>query len=251
MPGFEYRHYLIAKPNYFRPSSQQVADFITALGHDSWVICPTVPAMGKVQYKNGTNAHAKASGYYVKLKTGIEPGIYPPDEPKLRQSLRNDAIVRWPVPTTGTSILRYPLIPVPRDDSQDWYWDMELHLGTNYIYHSSECINPFQDKVKCDCGQAVEFSDDSKLFFDSRLYRKCPRCFNTINVSNMKAEIRNGWTEDGRKIPGGGAYCMALVIDCGKCIPDTNDGSIQVHPDLRKLCEETFQCEFYELGDVY
>ncbi|MCE5231414.1 hypothetical protein LLG95_17700 [bacterium] len=247
---FEYRHFVIARPNYFRPTPQQLSDFILALGRDSWVSCPGSSSRN-IQYKNGTNAHAKASGYYVKSKAGIAAGTFPPKESVLAASLREDAILRWPVPATGTAGLRYPLLPVPADDSQDWYWDMELHVGANYVYHSSECIDPFHEKVKCGCGTAVEFADDSKLFFDPRLYRKCPKCYTTVNVSTLKAEVHNGWTEDGSKIAGGGAYCTALVIDCGKCLPNTTDGRIELHPELRKLCENIFQCEFYELGDVY
>lgn len=249
MAVFEYRHYLIARPNHFRPTPQQVADFILALGRECWATCPG-SAGRNIQYKNGTNAHAKASGYYIKTKAGILPGSYPPKKPAIATSLQEDAILRWPSPTTGTNGLKYPLVPVPSDDCQDWYWDMELHIGSNYVYHSSECINPFKEKVKCGCGQAVEFSDDSKLFFDSRLYRTCPSCETTVNVSTLKAEVRNGWTDDGCKIEGGGAYCTALVIDCGKCIPNTADGIITLNPELRKLCESIFQCEFYELGDI-
>ncbi len=249
MAVFEYRHFLIARPNSFRPTPQQVTDFILALGRDSWVSRPGSKT-SDVQYRNGTNAHAKTSGYYIKSKAGILAGTYPPRETAIAASLHEDAIVRWPAPTMGGDGLKYPLLPVPRDDAQDWYWDMELHLGTNYIYHSSECINPFHDKVKCACGQPVEFLDDSKLFFDPRLWRQCPHCHGTIDVSTLKAEVRNGWTEAGGKIPGGGAYCTALVIDCGKCIPNTADGAIAVNPELRSLCEGIFQCEFYELGDI-
>jgi hypothetical protein len=246
----EYRHYLIAKPNYFRPTPHQLAQFITALGQNSWTFTPANAAIAKSKNINGTNGFAKASGYCIKSKAGVTAGAFPPNEDALRECLRNDALLRWPVPPGGIGNLKYPLVPAPADESQDWYWELELHVGANYVYHSSSCIDPFRDKVKCQCGQVVEFSDASGLFDDDRLYRKCPKCLNTINVSELKAEVRNGWTDDTKKIPGGGAYCTALVVDCGKCIPNTTDGAIKLNADLRKLCETIFQCDFYELTDI-
>jgi hypothetical protein len=147
--------------------------------------------------------------------------------------------------------LRYPLRPRPAEP----YYTLELHLCSDYVYHMSELIDPFPNKVWCACGQLLEYyaeGERSNIFSSSRIHCVCPNCRSDFDPARQCARVRHGWTgETIGFIPGGAAYRFAVVVDCGKCIPDREMGRIDFEPDLVSVCKKRLGCDFYQLTDLY
>ena len=74
----------------------------------------------------------------------------------------------------------------------------------------------------------------------------------TVFVSLKIAVCRDVWTGIETELAGGATSCFALASDCGKAIPNIDsETAIRIHPELKKLVEETLGVMFYELGDIY
>jgi hypothetical protein len=129
------------------------------------------------------------------------------------------------------------------------YYDVEIHLSCDYVYHCSELIDPFDD-IRCMCGESLEYDNNDRVFYASRIKYRCPRCARDFDVSEKPATVRNGRTGEKSTVPGGTSYRFALVVDCGKWLP-TRSSVINLHPDLVELCQSELQHSFYEVGDYY
>lgn len=115
--------------------------------------------------------------------------------------------------------LKYPLSLIPGPEGV--YYDIEIHLATETVYHTSEIIDPF-DEIRCTCGadiQQFESTGDSPLY-DPRLPNRCPSCQAVMNYATIPMTIRDGWTGVESRAIGGVTYRFALVVDCGKYWPE-------------------------------
>jgi hypothetical protein len=121
----------------------------------------------------------------------------------------------------------------------------------DYLYHTSEIIGPFKSTT-CRCGAQLEYKlDYNEAIFRRKLRAECPNCQRPFDPSNLEAPYRNGFTgEHGALIKGGVSYLFAVIVDCGKCIPEA-DTEISIRPELKELCERHFGRPFYDVGDFY
>jgi hypothetical protein len=162
---------------------------------------------------------------------------------------RDDRRVRWPVEAHGCTSLRYPLSVPPPSALEEAYYDVELWLADEYVYVTSEAIEPFDD-TECACGASLDADGPSDtLFYAERLRVRCSACGAPHDVSKRVAVWRHPDTRESRSIDGGATFRFALVVDCGKCWPRPAD--FGVHPDLKALCEASFGQPFYDVLDVY
>ena len=144
----------------------------------------------------------------------------------------------------------------PLSENEPWeqsYHDFEIHLGRDYIHHSSPSIIPTETEILCECGLRIDFQENRQdVFFAARIYFRCPKCLKTFDPNRITAHVREGWSNQvQRTIIGGATYRFAVVVDCGKCLPDLSGDLIRANPDFLNLCRRVFKTDFYQIGEIY
>ena len=210
--GVEYRHFLIPQPNDHRPASDQGEALVRALIAERWL-----PPSRSPEY----------------CRSAFE---------------RSEARLIWPVDPLGKSGLRYPFVESP-PAGEETHYTIELHLADDYIYRTSEDLDPFEDTA-CACGAQMEYEPpEGDPFHASRLRRVCPDCRRPWDVGTCTAEGRDPWTGAAIRVPGGLCYRFAVVLDAGRGVPDRR--GLHAHPELRALVQRTLGVRLADLGEIY
>lgn len=249
--GVEYRHFLIPRPNSFKPSARQLAEFIASLSDGAWTYRPGTETFRRLVFD--WPPEAAISGVFATTPNGYEVVPYPVAEEWLEQRDHHDLLLTWPVWNLAEAGLRYPL-KKSQWPPGDIYYDLEIHLSPNYVYQASECIEPFEEVICRECSEPLEESrplladDFEYIFFTSRIPVQCPKCQAPFDPSKLTAVVVHGWTGERSRLPGGATYRFAVVVDCGKSIP-SNTGDIAFDADFVALCKSKFRTDFYEVGD--
>jgi hypothetical protein len=261
--GVEMEVFLIPRDNAFRPDGPALAAFVEALRAGRWVCDPQLPSFEAMRFEGmRRNAHAAKTGAYVAkladriLRVRDGAGYAPLPSGDLAgfftDARETDLQIVWPVENLGDR-LRYPLDKDPPNaDPEETYYDLEMWLSRDYVYKMSEQIDPFDDTT-CACGAELGYDPESGnecLFFTSRILATCKECGQPFDASTRTAAVRDPWTNDTSDVPGGATFRFALVVDCGKCWPEDQDG-FHAHADLHRLCETHFDRPFYEIVNVY
>lgn len=245
--GVEYRRYLIPRPNTFRPASDATLSLVAALRRGGWILGEDSPGLAQMPFEQSSQyAPAKGRGYFA-CTTGRADSFEAP-LPELAQTFADrDLMIVWPVESLGASGLRHPL---DGDFPPDAYYELQLHFARDFIYHTSELIDPFEPAPTCVRGHPLEIDpeSDEDPFYASRLAARCPACGAAFDPSRLVATGRNGWTHAAVKLQGGAAYRFALVVDCGKSF---DEGRLHFHADLKSLVEKTLGQSTYEVEDFY
>lgn len=255
--GVEYRRLLIPKPSTLRPSAELVVSLVEELRRNRWLVAFADGHLSNLTSSAGRFYDlAMSSGYYI--RTFGKKTVAGPESPEelrnfLDVAIDQDLMLTWPVESLGTSGLNYPLIPLPFDspqDAADCYYELQIHLGRDFIYHVSEDIDPFDDPLVCVCGESLEYDppSGSDPFFASRIARSCPRCGRAFDPSDLPCSGKDGWTGEALQIPGGATYRFALAVDCGKFF---GRRPLTFNPALKRLVETTIASPTYEVGDFY
>lgn len=152
--------------------------------------------------------------------------------------------MRWEIDDDRTAGLRYPFVgELETYDAR--YYTIELRRSDDFVYHASECVDPFDDTT-CTCGEELSYDTDD----DQRIYAKCPACGETVDPAVWSAVVRDGLTGAERAVAGGATHRFALVVDCGKSLPwRRRTGSLD--PELVATCERSLGCRLIEIGDYY
>jgi hypothetical protein len=225
--GVEYRRLLIPRPNTYRPDAAATLALISALREHDWIARETAYSYARA------NSRSPLEGELPRL---------------LADHAQGDLLLGWSVDLSESSGIRYPLEPVPFSDAvaaRDFYFEVQLHLGHDFVYDTSETLDPFDPPPHCPRGHPVELesSHDDRPFFAPRLAVQCPTCGEAFDPTRLVATARNGWNGDPLLMQGGVTYRFALVIDCGKAF---GGRPLHFHPALRGLVEQSLAHEFYE-----
>jgi hypothetical protein len=157
--GVECRCYLIPRNNPFRPSVEAVLALVAALQDTGWLL--NSERLCSVNLPFDHNRHyevARGRGYFA-LTVGTSQAFDMSLPELLATYADRDLMVVWPVESLGKSGLRYPLEPIPADDrtgAAECYYEIQLHFGRDFIYHSSEVVETFDDPPECSCGSPLE-----------------------------------------------------------------------------------------------
>jgi hypothetical protein len=248
--GVEYRRYLIPRSNSFLPDTAAIAELVSALRRERWLIDPSSPQLAAMPFRTyKRHAHAKAAGYFCENASGCVAGTA--DIASHVAGLdRSGLLFGWPVETLAAGSLRYPLIPMPYTggDAEHCYYRIELHLCLDYLYHLSEAIEPFEPSPTCRCGAELTYEVDAEPFFDMRIAHTCPACGTVFDPTSLACVGRDGWTGEAFPLAGGATYRFALVVDCGKSFGNV---AMSFHPDLKGLVESVLQRSMYEVADFH
>lgn len=255
--GVEYCHYLIPRPNSFRPTAEQLLELIGEWEKDHWIAAPGTDAFKKLvaiesrlyespQY-NWAQLRLPQQSRKIRMPAAIP---YPITVEWLKEQLTGESRFEFPVEHADQIGLQYPLenySGIPDDP----YYEIEIHLSHDYVHHSSECIEPVP--TRCRCGEELEYypDDDADVFFASRIRTQCPKCSRAFDPSKCFVSCRDGFTGDWSELQGGAAYRFAIVIDCGKCFPRPFEPPLVVSPRLLDLCQRVLKTDFYQVGDFY
>jgi hypothetical protein len=249
--GVEYCHYLIPRPNSFRPSSDQLAAFVDSLMNEKWIAAPGSDAFKKMAAIDGMSlANAEETWARIWLPSGFTAASvpYPLTSQWFQSRLAEDVRIGFPVEHADAIGVTYPLFSdsgLPNDP----YYEIEVHLCNEYVHHSSELIKEVEGK--CSCGASLEYCPDNEIFPGSRFKTQCPECSTVFDPSGIAVEVRDGWTGARSIVPGGAIYRFAVAVDCGKCIPVRKRDPIKANREFVNLCERIFSQKFYEVGDIY
>ena len=247
--GVEYEQFLIPRRNAFRPTAEKVIELLHELAKGRWIRTPESPNFDQME-KNNMPPEALRTGaqYRHGNQRKARSLPWPIDVAWLEEQMSADLRLIWPVGSLERAGLRYPLSTVPDMPREELYYDVRLDVSTDYVYRISENINPF-DSTVCSCGEDLSFSPKNEdIFFSSRIHVACPRCRREIDISRMSAVILDGWTGEERRVHGGATSRFAMVVDCGKAFPRVSD--IEAEPELLRLLNDVFGCQFYQVGSV-
>ncbi|WP_161968008.1 hypothetical protein [Fimbriiglobus ruber] len=249
--GVEYRCFLIPRPNTFRPHPDAAFALVTALRDDGWLLGPEHPALALLPFKQSRlYPSARKHGYFA-LTVGRRDSFAAPLPEMFDEYADRDLMMVWPVESLATSGLRYPLDPLPFDDpadAADCYYEVQFHFGRDFIYHTSEGIDPFKPSPLCSRGHTVECEpeSDNDPFYSARLAARCPQCGAAFDPTQLVATGRDGRTGAAMRVRGGATYRFAVVVDCGKFF---GRRQLRFHPRLKSLVERTLGVETYEYAE--
>jgi hypothetical protein len=244
--GVEYSHFLIPRPNSFRPNAEQLARFVQSLGEHNWIARPGSDAMRKWESLDGV----ALDDYWARICLPDEDSLAPHvlTASWFQQATVGDLKLGFPVEHGLDVGLQYPLLS-DLGPPEDPYYEIQLHVATDFIHHSSELIQAIEPV--CSCGQQLEYDEPEDVFFAPRIRRGCPRCSKEFDPSTLQVRVRDGWTNKRSVVSGGAIYRFAIVIDCGKCIPERKDNPIRANPTFVHFCQDSFGHCFYEVGDIH
>ncbi len=249
--GVECRCYLIPRNNPFRPSAEKVLALVAALQENGWLL--SSERLCSVNLPFDTNRRygvARKRGYFA-LTVGAGAAFDMALPELLPAYADRDLMVVWPVESLGKSGLRYPLEPVPADDTgesdeSECYYEIQLHFGQDFIYHSSEVVETLDEPPECSCENTLEYELElaEDPFLSPRISMRCPECGTSFDPSKLVAVGRDGFTGEEFRIRGGAVYRFAIVVDCGKCV---GWKSPRFHPEFKSVVERTLGIETYEI----
>lgn len=259
--GVEYCHYLIPRPNSFRPNGAQLAKLVAALAKDNWIAVPGSDALRQMAIINNTpQDEAEDEWAYLQLPPRYdgrdESAPHSLTSDWFEEHLSADLKLIIPVEHADQIGLQYALT-IDSELPDDPYYAIQIQACDDYIHHVSELIDAVE--AICLCGESLEYHPSADpeeelfgdIFYASRIKSQCPHCRNFFDPSNLEVTVRDAWTGAESVIRGGAIYRFAVLIDCGKCIPQPKHSPIRANPSLLDLCQQVLGVGLCEVGDIY
>jgi hypothetical protein len=253
--GVEYKHYLIPEDNTYKPRPEDLSRLVNALLEDGFVAETGTDAFKKMTFSiYGYYEYADSTGCFAHVGDRTYRSFpCPCFEQEIAALGERDFRLVWPVQSSNDSGLMYPLTPFP--EWGDAYYELELHMAKDFVYHMSELVDPFK-KVVCGCGRSLDYDPETNwgaghpVYYDCRIYRRCPSCGRLFRPQELVARLRDGHTGEKHQRAGGATYLFAVVIDCGKGWP-RQAWPIRATSESLGLVTRTLGQRFYEIGDIY
>ena len=247
--GVEYEHFLIPKPNSFSPTAGKLLELVRELAKRSWIRTPDAPGFDRMETNGMPRSAMRTGAHYRHGKDDTSKSLpWPLDLDWLNAHLAADLRLMWPVGSLARAGLQYPLTRAPDMPAEALYYDLRMELCPDYVYRTSEIIEPF-DATTCVCGAELGFDPEDEIFYQSRIHSACPKCSREIDVCVWAAAIRDGWTgEVERRLQGGATSRFAVVIDCGKAF--AREGGIEAKPEFIEALGDVLGCSFRQVGNI-
>jgi hypothetical protein len=240
--GVEYERWLIAKGSVFLPSGAALVKLVERLRKEGWIAKTGGVAVKTVETVSGDDARARRAAATEPLPATLTAAwLDDPDREELR--------LVWPVEGAAANVVRYPLTRKPEGPIA---YSFELHRASDYVYPTSETIDPVA--TVCACGEELAFqwdTDEVVPAFEasSGIFAECEACSRTFDPAKGTAQVTNPFDASSESVRGGAAYRFALKVDCGKCFVE--DAALAFAPELVALLEEEFGREFLQIGAAY
>jgi hypothetical protein len=248
--GVESNFYIMPDDSGYRPEPAKLCELVKAMRAAGFLCDPGSPGfVASVHRSIPVSNEADYEGFMWKLRPG--PDRHAGSLATLEQVWTNlqdgDAVAKWPNSDLLKSGLKYPLTLLPGKEGV--YYDIEMHLASQTVYHVSEIIEPFQE-IRCRSGCIIQQMETprSSPIYDSRLPNRCSSCAEPMNYATLPLTIRDGFTGVQSKVVGGAVYRFAVVVDCGKYWPEE---PAQVTPEFLGVIERTLNIRTRVLRDYY
>jgi hypothetical protein len=246
--GVESKFYVLPDDSGYLPEPAAILGLIKSLQASGFLCDSKSPTFEPSVHQLGSpNSKVENEGFEWRIGRNRFPGSLVALASHLSSHQGSDLLLRWPNSDLNRSGLKYPLTMVPGPDGV--YYDIEIHLATDPIYHTSEIIDPFYE-IPCSCSAVIEEfqPSDKDPFYSSRLPNRCPICHVPINYAVLPMTVRDGWTGEESEAVGGVTYRFALVVDCGKYWPEQG---ATVTPEFLAVIGETLQIKTRVVRDFY
>jgi hypothetical protein len=142
--GAEYKHYLIPSDNTYKPHPEELSGLVNALVDGGYVLRTGTDTFNRAVINTFGDPPNPAveTGCYVHLGAGeYSPFVCPCSARDIAAFGEGDYRIVWTVDSSNESGLTYPLTPFP--NWGDAYYELQLHVATDFVYHTSELIEPF------------------------------------------------------------------------------------------------------------
>ncbi len=228
--GVEIQRYLLPADRMWRPDLRTLVRLVEALAARRWI--PVEPW-----------------NEALRTPTGDRPPSQQPEE-TLEQWAEAGFVLRWNVTRCGEKRVRFPLVSAPVEEHMAYY-KFQICWATDHVYRTSEVIEPFPAHLlTCTCGEGLEY----RLGFNNpmgagRIRAGCPRCARAIDVSRWPAKVIDGWSKEGRIVPGGATSRFAVIADVGKCWSRSAEER-RVHRELVECCAAILGVPLVEIEDI-
>lgn len=260
--GTEYEHYLVPRNRDFLPSGAAVADLVTTLRRERWVI----DKVGYARLARPPGAPLR-KGAVVRQGEVIEP--LPPrvtgawiDERRALSDpnpMAHEIELFFPVQVNdlrfasfGDAELRYPFT-VGSEDAKHRH-TIAVRVADDFVMSglstAASTIDP-----RCACGASLDTGpvsaqrDVAYAIRGPRIRRVCDRCGARFAPEKRACQFENGWGKH-CSFAGGATYRFGIRIDCGAAWPRTS-GPLVLTPDLRALVERVLDTKFVDVGARY
>jgi hypothetical protein len=225
--GVEYSHYLLPVRPLQRPSAERIVRLVGALRREGFLPADARAVAGRGEFVSsrdrGRAPHALTAEFLRHRKSMIR--------------------MRWEMGPP----LRHPLTRPPYDHDA-MTWAIELHWSRHYLPTPAAELDRGLS-LSTDCGDALtrRAAFSSKRPFTTWVLSRCPSCRGEVDVEAAEATYESPWTGARRALAGAGLHRFALVVDCGKAVPEDPEGQpVRVHEDVVRLAREHLACSFHD-----
>lgn len=159
---------------------------------------------------------------------------------------RKEALwLEWPFEDVFEHGLRFPVTPPPFSREHVWF-SIEIRWSRYFLQLVGDGIS--SPPIACSCG--ASFGSSIQTFFLPAFRRRCSRCGAELDPTRYVLRGTDHATGRALALEGGGLHRFAVVLDCGKCVPE-DVGPIRAAPELVDLCSEVFGQQFVEIGVIH
>ena len=270
--GVNYSHYIIPRDNTLRPGPEQIVALIKA-----WQAAGYVPEHGvtpvfrvdawEEQLREAERAAAmqptrpkglfaswlwKTPSPRLPLMPESKSFVFPPIGESEEALSAAGALIEWEMRDYLKLGTRYPLDQLPDPGWRPSY-SLQIHLCDDFTeapdnYGPSRKLN-----TVCACGQELKYQTKGIRFEEERIHRVCPSCGEPFRPQDQIVEMRDGSTGATYEERGGLCYRFAIVVDCGKNIPNYSDPlrDPRADPRFKETCSTALATELYEASHYH
>jgi hypothetical protein len=252
--GVEYRHFLIPATCGLMPSAARVCKLVEKLVERRWLPDRTPE---------------------IEVSAAAPAPTWPMNEESFVSFVGTDFRLSWPLSWPGDLCYAFTT-----QAFADAYYTLEVYGSAHFLAPLSELVDPLQDPVsqedskadglldkvkgifgsrpaqlldlaiRCECGASLE--DLVELFGGyTALLPRCPSCGKIFRPEERRGKLRNGWTGGiVERRPGGLFHRFALVVDCGKSVPNDNGPGV-LDPSLTNLVSNCLGTTLFDFADLY
>lgn len=228
--GVEYMHVALARGRY-RPSAERLARFARSLAEAGWIASPKTLREKKVPSWRLPKSASRSGAMFRGPGQTWEPAPFAPTAEWLR-SAKPSLELSWPMVNVLELGWRFPVEPLPFL-REGLYYELGIHWSRHYrdVVFNEPHWPEFSGR--CVCG--VDLALPREHILSPTFYRTtCPRC------GEDPATFESGQL----------LHRFAVVIDCGKNLPQDTGKPASLHPALGALCNRVFSAKLTQVGIV-
>ena len=228
--GVEYQHIALVRGRY-RPSAERIARFAQALAEAGWIASPKTLREKKLPSSRLPKAASRSGAMFRGPAQTWEPAPFAPTAQWLR-SKKPSLELAWPMVNVLELGWRFPVEPLPFY-REGLYYEFGIHWSQYYRDVVSDEADGPEFGGHCGCG--ADLALPRKNILEPTFYRTA-----CLHCGEDPATFESGQL----------LHRFALVIDCGKNLPEDTGKPASLHPQLRALRNSLFSAKFTQVGVI-